>query len=138
MMIEKYNDILDRFGTYYPDLYAQAVDWWPSGRLSITVKMGDGMLFEFNAVDHTIRRVRSDDYKKNADILRKEIGHNLQKVILSRGISQNEIAERTGLTPAMLSRYIHGTSMPGIDKVYSLASVLGCRVIDILGETYEE
>ena len=138
MMNEKYNNMINRFRTYYPDLYDQTVDWWPSGRLCVTVKLEDGMLFEFNSCDNTIRRIRSDAYSKDIDILRKEIGHNLQKIISARAIPQSEIAEGAGITPAMLSRYVHGTSMPGIDKVYSLASVLGCRVIDILGDSYEE
>jgi transcriptional regulator with XRE-family HTH domain len=88
-----------------------------------------------------MRRVRQDILEAstaNSDFLKKEIGHNLQKIISSRCISQAVIAERVGITPAMLSRYIHGTSMPGIDKLYSLASVLGCRVVDILGEAYGE
>ena len=134
----KYDEILNRFRNYYPDLYHQTIDWWPSGRFCITVKLEDGMIFEFVSVDNTIRRIRSDDYTKDVESLRKEIGHNLQKIIAARGIPQNEIAERSGVTQAMLSRYLHGTSMPGIDKVHSLASVLGCRVIDILGESYED
>ena len=138
MIREKYDEILNRFKNYYPEVYEQSIDWWPSGRLCITIKLEDGMLFEFDSVEHTIRRIRSDDYTKDVETLRKEIGYNLQKIISSRSITQNEIAERSGITPAMLSRYIRGTSMPGVDKIHSLASVLGCRVVDILGEAYEE
>lgn len=137
-MKQKYDRILERFSTYYPDLYQQSVDWWPSDRYHITVKLEDGMLFEFDSNDNTIRRLRSANHNKDVETIRKDVGYNLQKVITSRGIPQNEIAERSGITPAMLSRYIHGTSMPGIDKVYNLAAVLGCRVVDILGETYED
>lgn len=137
-MYEKYNRILDRFEQYYPGIAAQAIDWWPSGRVHITVKSEDGMLFEYDYNQNTIRRLRSDTADVDVDILKKQIGYNLQKVISARGIPQNVIAERTGMTPAMLSRYIHGTSMPGIDKVHSLASVLGCRVVDILGDEYED
>lgn len=137
-MKDKYNRIIERFEQYYPYLYEQSVDWWPSGRTCITVKLEDGMLFEYNHIDNTIRRIQSSDRIKDADLLRKEIGYNLKNLILTRGISQAEISERCGITPAMLSRYLHGTSMPGIDKVYALASILGCRTVDILGESYED
>lgn len=138
MMKDKYSKILERFETYYSYLYDQCVDWWPSGRTCITVKLDDGMLMEYNSIDNTIRRIQTGDCKKDVDMLRKEIGHNLKQLISTRGISQSEIAERCGITEAMLSRYVRGTSMPGLDKVYSLAAILGCRTIDILGEEYED
>ena len=137
-MRQKYDRIIERFETYYPDLYRQSIDWWPSDRYHITVKLEDGMLFEFDSNDNTIRRVRSSPNTKDSEVIKKDVGYNLQKVITSRGIPQSEIAERSGITPAMLSRYIHGTSLPGVDKVYALAAALGCRVVDILGGAYED
>lgn len=134
----KFERMVDKFETYYPDLAAQTVDWWPSGRMHVTVKLDDGMIFEFNSATNTIRRIRTEEYEQDSDALKKEIGRNLQKIIASRPMTQNEIASKVGITEAMLSRYMHGTSLPGVDKVYSLASVLGCRVIDILGEPYDE
>ena len=138
MMKNKYDDVLNRFEHYYPYLYEQAVDWWPSGHLCITAKLSDGVLVEFNSFNDTIRRIQPDHYKKDIETLRKDIGHNLKKVVLTRGIAQSDIAEKCGITEAMLSRYIHGTSMPGVDKIYALATALGCRVVDILGEPYDE
>lgn len=136
MMRGKYDRIVEQFEQYYPYLYEQAVDWWPSGRLHITVRLRDGLLFEFDSITNTIRRINTDNSTSDPEALRKEIGHNLQKMISNRGIPQSHIAERVGITDAMLSRYIHGTSMPGIDKLYNLAAVLGCRVTDLVGESY--
>ena len=138
MVKNKYDRLLNQFERYYPDLYRQTVDWWPSGRYHITVKLEDGMIFEFDATNNTIRRIIPGNYKNDIGVLRNDIGYNIQKLISANGIPQTEIASRVGITEAMLSRYIHGTSMPGIDKVYSLAAALGCRVIDILGEAYDE
>lgn len=138
MVKGKYDRILNQFEQYYPDLYRQTVDWWPSGRYHITVKLEDTLIFEFDSTNNTIWRVRPDNYKNDVVGLRCDIGHNIQKLIFARGIPQSEIASRVGITEAMMSRYIHGTSMPGIDKIYSLAAALDCRVIDILGEAYDE
>jgi predicted XRE-type DNA-binding protein len=138
MMKDKYDKIIDQFRCYYDYLYDQVVDWWPSGRTYITVKLEDSTLLEFDSFDNTIRRVQPNDYSKDAVAIRKDIGHNLKKIIMTRGMPQSEIAEKCGITEAMLSRYIHGTSMPGVDKIYALASALDCRTIDILGETYSE
>ena len=138
MLSRKYDEILEQFKRYYSSFHSNTVDWWPSGRFCITVKMNDGMLFEYNTRDNTIKRIQTEQHTIDNAVLRKEIGYNLQKVISARGLPQSEIASRCGITEAMLSRYIHGTSMPGIDKVYSLADVLGCRITDILDDKYDE
>lgn len=138
MMKQKYDEILEYYEKYYPSFRDRTVDWWPSGRLCITVKLEDGTLFEFDSLEKSIRKIQSDRQTMDNDVLRKEIGHNLQKVVSARGLAQREIAEKCGITDAMLSRYIHGTSMPGVDKVYALADVLGCRITDILSDQYDD
>ena len=138
MIRDKYDRILDNFKHYYSYLYEQTVDWWPSGCTCITIKTEDGMLMEYDSINETIRRVQPKNYTKDAEELRKDIGINLRRIIQTRGMAQSDIAERCGITQAMLSRYIHGTSMPSIYVVNSLASVLGCRTIDIIGESYDE
>lgn len=138
MVKDKYDRMIEGFEHYYPYLYEQTVDWWPSGRTCITVRLDDGLLFEFDSITNTIRKIQPSNYTKDAETLRKDVGFNIKKVIQSRGIPQGDIAKNCGITEAMLSRYIHGTSMPSLDKVNALASVLGCRVIDIIGESYED
>lgn len=138
MLKNKYDRVLDRFERYYPHISEQAIDWWPSGRSCITVKLEDGSLTEFNSIDNTIRNVQPRNYNKDAETLRRDIGHNLKKALQTSCISQSDIAERCGITEAMLSRYIHGTSMPGVDKIYAIAAAIGCRAIDIIGESYDE
>ncbi len=134
MLNEKYNRMLTKFKDYYPEFYRQTVDWWPSGRLCISVKLEDGYIFEFDSITNTIRRIETNKHKVDDTVLRKEIGYNLHKLIQTRNISQSTIASECGISEAMLSRYIHGTSMPGIDKIYLLANALGCRITDILDE----
>lgn len=138
MTINKYLEMLERFEQYYPYWYKEMVDWWPSGRRSITIKLEDGSLLDYSPYEGTVRRIRINDYTTDVETLRKEIGCNIQKIVQARGIPQAEIARRCGITEAMMSRYIHGTSLPSIDKVHALATVLSCRVVDILGEPYDE
>lgn len=138
MIRNKYDNIIDQFELYYPYLYEQAVDWWSTGRLYITVKLSDGTLVEFNPMDNTIRTIHKNYVQKDVEVLRKDIGHNIKKVVFGSSMSQNEIAQRCDITPAMLSRYIHGTSMPGIDKITILAEVLGCRVSDLVEFNVDE
>lgn len=137
MANNKYDKMLLNFERYYSYLYEQMIDWWPSGQHCLTVKLDDGSLIEFDAFNSSIRRIRPKDYETDVEILKKEIGHNIKKIVQTRNISQGDIAKRCGITEAMLSRYIHGTSLPSLDKIHALAAALSCRVIDIIGESYE-
>ena len=137
MVNNKYDQILERFKQYYLYLYEDTVDWWPSGRYCITVKTSNGSMIEFDSFDNSIRTIKPYRAIEDVECLRRDIGYNLQKVVRSRGIPQSDIAKQCGITEAMLSRYIHGTSLPSIDKVKTLAVILGCRVIDIIGEDYD-
>lgn len=133
MMRSSFEIILDQFRMYYPSLYDQGVDWWKSGPYHITVLLNDNSRVEFDSSENTIRWVSKIDRSVDNDILRKEIGRNIRKFIVYKGMNQQDVAERAGITQAMLSRYINGTSMPGIDKLHNIASVLGCHVDDLLG-----
>lgn len=46
-----------------------------------------------------------------------------------RGISRYQIAQRSGVSEAQLSRLVHGTHLPRIDTAERMAKALGCRLI---------
>lgn len=137
MVRNKYDEIIKKFEMGYSHFFNKTVDWWPSGKFGITAKLNDGGLMEYNYLDNTIRFVDNDKSPEDSEWLKKEIGRNISKFMDGSGMSQGEIAEKCGITPAMLSRYIHGTSMPGVDKLYVIARVLGCRLSDLTGELSE-
>lgn len=133
MLNSSFELILDQFKMYFPDLYSRGTDWWKSGPYHITVLLNDSSRVEFDASDNTIRWVKVIDRTIDNDILRREIGRNIRKFITYRGLRQQDVSEKAGITQAMMSRYINGTSMPGIDKLHNIASVLGCQIDDLLG-----
>lgn len=125
--------ILEQFRMYFPSLYDRGVDWWKSGPYHITILLDDDSRVEFDSSDNSIRWVFKIDRSVDSDILRREIGRNIRKFIVYKGLNQQDVSEKAGITGAMLSRYINGTSMPGVDKLHNLASVLGCHIDDLLG-----
>jgi DNA-binding XRE family transcriptional regulator len=136
MVKDKYEQILNLFELYYPSLYKQAIDWWASGPMSITVKLRDQSIFEYNRMDNTIRHIRADN--RDEETMAKEIGYNLQKLIPLSGRTQSDIAKELGITNAMLSRYIHGTSVPSVVKARRIAKAIGCRIDELFDSTYLE
>lgn len=48
-------------------------------------------------------------------------------------ITQAELASKVGIDPTAISQYEQGSRIPGADKVFALAEVLGCSPCDLLG-----
>lgn len=138
MREDKYEKILDQFKQYYPYLYEQAVDWWASGRMFISVLLEDRTAYEFNPMDNSIRRIRVSNDDLDEEKLRKEFGANLEKLIPLSGMSKGELATKLGITNAMLSRYLRGTSMPSADRALQIANIIGCRVEELFDSTYSD
>ena len=136
MIKDKYERTLKQFETYYPRLYELAVDWWATGRTSIAVKLFDGTVYDYDPMDDSIRKITTADYNANEDDMRKAFGCNLQKMIPFSGLSKSEIAERAGITNAMLSRYIRGNSVPSVLIASRIARILHCTVDELFDHTY--
>lgn len=137
MIINKYEHIIRRFETYYPNLYARAVDWWATGRMSIAVKLNDGVVYDYDSLDDSIRRISGRECVSDESDFRKTFGSNLQKMLPVSGLTKGELAEKVGITNAMLSRYIRGNSTPSIFVANKIANVLNCRLDAFLDDTYD-
>lgn len=66
-----------------------------------------------------------------------DFGRNLQRVLHCKGISQGVLANKLGVTEAMLSRYIHGAAIPSVYKVGQMADIIGCDISDLIKTNYE-
>lgn len=128
-MINKYNRMIEQFKLYYPDLYSDTVNWWPSGRFHITIRLNNGTEVEYDNVSNLIR---FNNYNKENEITKTNaIGRNINRVLISKGIKQKELAETSGITSAMLSRYINGTSIPRSDTLIKIAHCLNCSINEL-------
>lgn len=65
-------------------------------------------------------------------------GHNLQRVLRRNDISQGYLAKELDTTEAMISRYIHGISIPSVYKVCQMADIIGCDISDLIKTKYDE
>lgn len=59
---------------------------------------------------------------------RKEIGSRLREIRESQGLSLVEIAERSGIRPASVSKIEQGKFRVDLDVLHRIASAMGCRV----------
>lgn len=68
--------------------------------------------------------------------LLKIFGGNLQSLLEEVGISQNQLAEESGLNKSSISRYVNGTQMPTIKALINIAYCLECDLDDLI-PTYD-
>ena len=59
-------------------------------------------------------------------------GQNLEYLLQQNRMSQNELAQRTGLTQASISRYVSGRQAPGFRAIVNIAAVLGITCDDLI------
>lgn len=50
----------------------------------------------------------------------------LQRAAESRGLTQAEIARRSGLSTGLIARYWKGDHVPSVDRLGRLAAAIGC------------
>lgn len=55
----------------------------------------------------------------------KVFGEYLKSLLEEKGMTQAELARRTGMTEASVSRYISGQRTPRISQAYRMALVIG-------------
>lgn len=66
------------------------------------------------------------------------MNERLKRALLIKGISQGELARRTGITAAAVSRYITGSREPRPKTLKKIAKVLGVSVDYLVGDERDE
>jgi transcriptional regulator with XRE-family HTH domain len=64
--------------------------------------------------------------------MRKLVGDNTARIRKERGLTQEELAERSGLTQQYISGIENGRRNPTIVAIYDLASALGVSHLDLV------
>lgn len=129
---EIFKTFLSRYSDWTPN-----VDYYKPRHLNaIRVYFKDGRKFDYNASTDTIRYVTSeyvDDVDSMTDeYFRNVFANNLIEQMHMKGFNQKELAARTKLSTAMISKYIHKESTPTIANFERIARVLNCSREDLL------
>ena len=59
------------------------------------------------------------------------LGEALLRLRKTRGLSQSDLADKTGLTKSMVSGYEAGKQMPSLDSLSKLMRTLGCDLDEL-------
>ena len=64
--------------------------------------------------------------------MRKLVGRNAARIRLAKGLTQEQLAERSGLSQQYLSGLERGKRNPTIVTLYEIASALGVSHVDLV------
>lgn len=74
--------------------------------------------------------IYSNRFSDNQEV---NILHNIMRLRTSQGITQNELARKSGVKQSVISDIENGkTSFPRVDTLSKIATALGCTVDDLL------
>ena len=66
------------------------------------------------------------------------LGERIRSIRESKGITQNTLAESVHVTSSYISRIEHGSSLPSLDLIQSIAEALDTPVQDIRRYLYQD
>ena len=64
--------------------------------------------------------------------MRKLVGRNLRRIRQQKGLTQEQLAERSGFSQQYLSGLERGERNPTIVTLYELAQTLGATLLDLV------
>lgn len=128
--------IYDDFERMFPETAKKVVDWYVSGRYSITIIFQDNSRAYYNYLEKAIRSTKKID--KNGVPTEQEkrriISERLKERMANKGLTQKALSESTDISTASISKYIHGTCEPSISNAYLIADALECSVDELFGD----
>lgn len=138
MNTKYYNEIFERFADRCPD-WAENVDGWrPKHTHAIRVMLHNGDQVDYNMRTDSYRYRHADRpiLAKPDDITdedcREAFAINLAEMMQTKGFGQATLAECTGLSSAMISKYLNRKSTPTITNLRKIAYALDCHPDELM------
>lgn len=138
MRSDVYDNIFAELCKMHPWMRKKVVHWQPNGNLRIMVELADGDVVEYDYILKTANIARSIDELEgrhrgdSEDKWRMEFARRLHRKLLTRGISQDELSLRTGISAGAISKYANGKSTPSTYNLKKIVCVIGCTIADLV------
>lgn len=99
----------------------------------IRIDLDDGKQYDYDSRLKILMPVYTGHGESNNDAIIKEFVLNIFVEMKTRGVSQEDLADMTGISQATISRYTNGDSVPDLIALRKIARALGCSVSDLAG-----
>lgn len=124
-----YREVKELF--HYSD--EEILDWYPSGKLEITIEMKNGECFVYDATRRDVRRIFNYKAEETTeDRFRTFFSLSLQRCMRVALMDQEMLARAAGVSRNTISKYINCKATPSAYIVFRLAAALRCSPNELL------
>ena len=132
-LVSKWIPVFNDFVERQPSLASQVVDWYPSGQMEIVIKLYDGTKLIYNwLIDSVCRYDSYTEYDDDEESLKRIFGYRVKNRLYILNMSQEDLAEKTGISYVTISKYVHGKSSPSITNAKRIAKALKCQLRELI------
>lgn len=125
-----YKEILADFLERHPYFEQEINSYRPKHANAIRITLKDGSMIDYNIQSHTYRDVPKYYVANPNDITdeacREIFAANLVEQMKMKGFGQPDLAARTGLSTAIISKYMRKQATPSITNLEKIAYALNC------------
>lgn len=122
--------ILKNFELHFPIDYAKIVSYKIVDEL-VYAELSDGYVVRYDDLDNSIRVVKRAGEDSTEKQVRIEFSQRLNNRLRRLGITQGELAEMTGLSEVIISRYMNHKASPSYMALIKISKALDCSIDDL-------
>lgn len=123
--------LLRNFEMLDPISYSRMVSYEIPDKFSLIVNLNDGRKLLYDDVTDSTRYLNLDPDSMTEDEIMNEFCYRLRHAMTIRGFNQLRLAEKSGISQAMIGKYLNGSSIPSILKVIQIARALKCSLDEL-------
>ena len=123
-------EFTERLKLMHRPIFERAVEYEEVSPTEMIVKTNDGHVYLYDTWGDTIRHMPSDS-DMDKDRFAMEVGERIRRIMDKRGITQEELSNKTGISQSAISRYILGKNILGLLTADKISRALGCSVDDL-------
>lgn len=133
---EECKELLEDFRSMCPWAAKTVKRYWISGHMEITAELKDGSAIKYDGVLRAFRwaanleELSAISRPRNEAEWRQQFCLRLWHVMLSKGMTQQDLSADTGISIGSINQYINGNVVPNAYNVIKIAKALGCTAED--------
>lgn len=130
-----YQYVLKECELRYPNIVENAVTWYPSYEDEIIFELEDGSKWAIDIYGGGTRKVvnvYNEDGSIDDELWRMEFGRRLKREMFLKGMTQLDLAEKTGINKDIISGYANGRNLPSVQRIAVIARALDCSTSDLI------
>ena len=136
METRQHKEIFDDFAMHHPEWAENVMTYKPKHMYAIRITFKNGEQMDYNIRTRSYREVRNyyinDPEDVTDEMCRSIFACNLAEIMQTKGFGQLELAERTGLSTATISKYLRKKATPTVTNLEKIAHALNCSRDELL------